>query len=271
MKMHRNKFAWSIFLVILLASFGVFAQNAAPAQEEKKGNFSVTAQMDNFLGFNFAFSGSYPINDKIDFTMVGTLFDSPNFGGKATQNVAASGTGLFAVIGPGIRFKFAEGKAFINPFLELANGALLSGGRYGSANTQLGRFLDGWVPGVAMGYKTGKFNARLSGAYFLPFTNKEAAQQLELVRITGLLSYQVSFIGVGLLYDYLWVQARPGLVSTSISLPYDDFMFVGPNIDFNFTKNTKLSFAFGPDFAKPIAGTENAGRSFYRVGTTLNF
>lgn len=268
-----------IFTVAFIASF-YFVNNGFAQEEkpEKKGSYSLTMNVDNFLGFNVQFSGAYPINDRLDFVLIGTIFTSPNFGGKSGSAAAtnANSTGLFTVIGPGVRYKFANGKAYIMPFIELANGALLSGGRFGNNINQLGQVADGLVPALGWGFKTGKFNTRFTGAYFIP-AFVTSTETLELVRLTWTANYQLTkLVGVGVLYDHLWVQARPG--NTSLQAfgqvyPYDDFLFLGPSVDFSFTKNAKTIFSCGPDLATPAAGTANGngGRTFYRLSFNLTF
>jgi hypothetical protein len=252
----------------------VTAPDAAP---KPAGSVSVAASVDNFLGFNFQFSGAYALTPTIDVMLLGTVFTATQFGVNSTAVKNEDGTtraasnnayGLFVPVGPALRFKFFGGKLSATPFLEVANGGLLSGQRNSqNASHHTGALAEGLVPGLALAGKLDKLSASLKGAYFVPVRDLGPAR-VQLARVQASAAYRTGWVGVGAMFDWLGVVHK---TDTPRFERYDDFLFVGPQLDLHFADRATLSMAGGPDFARTQAGTKNDGRSFYRVTIDTRF
>lgn len=238
----------------------------------------VGLSVDNFLGFNVQFAGALPLTKGVDLMLIGTVFTAVQFADNGVAVTADDGTitppkndafGLFVPVGPAVKFELFEKKLSVMPFLEVANGGLLSGQRFNPAPEEhTDALAEGLVPGVSVGAKLGSFSASLKGAYFFPIQNL-GPHRVQLLRITASTLYETGrFFGVGLMTDWLAVLDKTDVEDFE---PFDDFLFVGPELDLRFTEHALLAVAGGPDFARPAAGVENDGRTFYRVTLQLGF
>lgn len=250
------------------------AASGEPGKAKPKlGSLLAGFSVDNFLGFNVHFTGGIPLADGVDLLLLGTIFTAPQFGDNSAPVTLPDGTtkapqnnafGLFVPVGPGLKLSFFEKKLAVIPFLEVANGGLLSGQRFNpDMKRHTGALAEGLVPGLSIGFKHAGVSVSAKGAYFAPIQNL-GPHRISLARIQGALAYRaLPLLTVGLMYDWLTVTNK---TDTPDFKRYDDFMFVGPQLDFHLSERAALSLAAGPDFAWTAPGDANHGRTFYRVG-----
>lgn len=233
------------FLLFACASFFVNAQT-----DEKKGmSLNVSLNSDVFFGFYPAFSGSYPVSDKVDFTAYGILWS----GG------VGEGWGNWTEFGVGANIKPAAGLS-INPQLGLLSGGLLSAGL--AANPVLG---DGIVPNLTVREITDKFEAELYAGYYHGFRHGNVNTNNYLhwwinggYRFTSLLSFGVHF-------EHLRFTGGEGRPSDAA---VDLFQALGPYVQFTDPRGKGFArFSAGGDL-RPDAERTRSGNnlsSFFKL------
>lgn len=193
--------------------------------DESKFGMTVTLNSDIFFGFYPFFSGSYKLNDKLDFTFYGILWSGGT--GAAWGNWTEFGAGVSLPLGESITF---------SPQIGLLNGSLTSG----LGTPVLG---EGIVPNVTFILGNDKFEGELYAGYYMGFDKGNTNTNTYLhYWLNG--GYKVSkFFSLGLHLEHLRFMGGANYAEDSA---YDYYLSVGPYVQF--------SNPGGPGFARFTSG-----------------
>jgi len=225
----------------------LFAINTSKAQDEKKFDFAVGVNTDQFFGLYTTFQGSYGAPGKTAFTFYGT-----HWAGGAGQ-----AWGNWTEFGAGLNFNVAKGLT-VNPQIGILSGNLLSSGTAGPPI--LG---DGFVPSLTVNLLRDKIEGQGYFGYYAPLRDKAPTPgtTLAYVHYWGTVGYRATnFLSFGVLYEEL-INSGGSNVAASSSV----YQWLGPYIQF--TKPTGglfARFSFGDDLT---AGKD----SFYKMTTGFSF
>ncbi len=250
-KLRPNDFLKTIqttLLVFLLAISTSKAQEIAPekASEEKKFDFAVGINTDQFFGLYTTFQGSYGAPKKTALTFYGI-----HWAGGSGRN-----WGNWTEFGVGLNFNAAKGLT-INPQIGILSGNLLSSGTAGPAI--LG---DGIVPNITINLLRDKVEGQIYAGFYAPLRDQSfSGTTLAYVHYWGNVGYRFSsFFSTGVLYEHL---VNSG--GSNVAKATDVYQWVGPYVQF-----TKPG---GGPFARFSAGPDvvTGGDSFWKLTSGFTF
>lgn len=137
----------SVMALMILLTVASIAQE----QETSDGTLAITITTDNAFGFTPAVFGSFPINNKVDFTYYGVFWTNPVYSNDGQDSWTETGIG--------IGIPTLQGKLYVNPSIGFTHGGLLSGSNPGS-------FGEGITPSLSMNLNTTKWEGEFYFGYF---------------------------------------------------------------------------------------------------------
>jgi hypothetical protein len=247
----------------LAVSGPLYAQSPAP--DEDRASYTISMNQDTFFGFYPMITGSYKINDKIDWTTYGIFWTTPSFG-------TGGGGGLWTEFGTGVNFNAFDGKLAINPQLGFLNGKLLSNGNFPMA-------FEGFVPNITANVDTERVEGQLYAGFYLAGRAGKVPNEAG----TGLVSAPVQnnfthwwvnggvklapVISVGVHYEALDFRASG---SGSSGIPNAGlYKWLGPYVQANLTPKFSVRYTFGADVMDRAPTDGN--NSFYKLTATYTF
>lgn len=246
---------------LLVAALFLSVTISALGQSQKKSNYSVSLNQDNFFGFYPSINGSLSVNDKIDWTFYGIFWTTPSFG-------TGGGGGLWTEFGTGVNISTLQGKLKLNPQIGVLNGKLLSNGAFPM-------LLEGVVPSLTANLGTNKWE----GQYYIGYyTATRKGQILTTDRSPRLVDAPVqnnflhwwvnagykfsSSFSAGIHYEHLRSNPSEG-ASTNV------YKWVGPYLQASLPSGLTLRFSGGGNVLDRPANDGN--NTFYKMSASFNF
>jgi hypothetical protein len=251
---------------LLGAIFAISAPlSAQQPPAEDRASYTISMNQDTFFGFYPMVTGSYKVNDKVDWTTYGIFWTTPSFG-------TGGGSGLWTEFGTGVNFNAYDGKLSINPQLGFLNGKLLSNGNFPMA-------FEGFVPSLTANVDTDRVEAQLYAGFYtalrkgrVPATTGGglAAAPVQNNFVHWWLNGGVKLapvISVGLHYEALDFRASG---SGSSGVPNAGlYKWLGPYVQANLSSKFSVRYTFGANVMDRPATDGND--SFYKLTATYSF
>lgn len=238
-----------IGLLLMQLSIGTSGLSAQELSEEKENKFSmdVSLNSDVFFGFYPFASGTYGLNDQLDLSFYGILWS----GGTG------SGWGNWTEFGLGINYKAMEGLD-IRPQIGFTGGNLLSSAAAGPATAG-----DGIVPNLTIALDQSKVEGELYAGFYLPLTDKAAADGTtwSFIHYWANLGYKFTdVLSIGGHYEHLILSGGSNVEEAS-----DMYQWLGAYVQFADPKGGSfMRFYSGADL---VEGND----SFFKLSVGYSF
>jgi len=260
--MHRITTIAALLGAALTCTGPMMAQQA-PAED--RASYTISMNQDTFFGFYPIVTGSYKVNDKVDWTTYGIFWTTPSFG-------TGGGSGLWTEFGTGVNFNTLDGKLSINPQLGFLNGKLLSNGNFPMA-------FEGFVPNLTANVDTDRFEGQLYAGFYtalrkgrVPNTTGgglgPAPVQNNFVHwwLNGGVKL-APVISAGLHYEALDFRASG---TGSSGIPRSGvYKWLGPYVQANLSSKFSVRYTFGANVIDRPSSDGND--SFYKLTATYTF
>lgn len=231
------------------------AVQAATAPAERSEKFTVVLNQDSFFGFYPTFNALIPVGEKVDLSVYGILWTTPDFG-----TGAPSGSDLWTEFGIGAAI-YAADNLVIKPQIGILNGALLSGGAAGGTG---GNVFDGVVPNVTINYADDSFEAEYYGGYYAAVRNRNDSG-LDFLHTWINAGYKfTSNFSAGGHFEILSLtrNSNPGGSASNV------YQWVGPYAQFALSNGFFTRFTAGWEMGGGAAGNNG---DFYKVAVGFTF
>lgn len=236
------------------AAVAAAVQASTAAAEERSESFTVVLNQDSFFGFYPTFNALIPVSDKVDFSVYGILWTTPDFGTNG------GGADLWTEFGIGAAI-YAADNLVIKPQIGILNGALLSGGAAGGTG---GNVFDGVVPNLTVNYSDDSFEAEYYGGYYAAVRNRNDTG-LDFLHTWINAGYKfTSNFSAGGHFEILALTRNsfPGGTASNV------YQWVGPYAQFALDNGFFTRFTAGWEMGGGAAGNNG---DFYKVAVGFSF
>ena len=236
-------------------SAAVAAAVQASTTDKRSEKYTVVLNQDSFFGFYPTFNALIPVGDKVDLSIYGILWTTPDFG-----TGAPSGSDLWTEFGIGAAI-YASDNLVIKPQIGILNGALLSGGAAGGTG---GNVFDGVVPNLTMNYSDDSFEAEYYGGYYAAVRNRNSSG-LDFLHTWVNAGYKfTSNFSAGAHYEILALtrNSNPGGGASNV------YHWVGPYVQFSLSNGFFTRFTAGAEMGGGAGGNNG---DFYKLAVGFSF
>lgn len=236
------------------AAVAAAVQASAAAAEKRSESFTVVLNQDSFFGFYPTFNALIPVSDKVDLSVYGILWTTPDFGTNGGGNDLWTEFGIGAAI-------YATDNLIIKPQIGILNGALLSGGAAGGTG---GNVFDGVVPNLTMNYSDDSFEAEYYGGYYAALRNRNNSG-LDFLHTWINAGYKfTSNFSAGAHYEILALtrNSNPGGGASNV------YHWVGPYVQFALDNGFFARFTAGAEMGGGAGGNQG---DFYKLAVGFSF